>query len=78
SAYWKEIINFDALVRYGMISPSDLDLFQYADDPQSAFEILRDGLTRLYLEPELALPEHEQETPAIAKSRIGPTAAAAS
>ena len=28
-----------------MISPEDLDLFQYADDPQTAFEILKTGLT---------------------------------
>ena len=33
SQYWKEIINFDALVKYGMISPEDLNLFQFADDP---------------------------------------------
>jgi len=77
SAYWKEIINFDALVRHGMISPSDLELFQYADDPETAFEILRDGLTRLYLKPETPLPAHEHETPAIAKSRIGPILSAA-
>ena len=41
STYWKEIINFDALVKYGMISPEDLNLFQYADDPQSARRIGR-------------------------------------
>ncbi len=72
SAYWKEIINFEALARYGMISPSDLELFEYADDPESAFEILKEGLTRYYLKPAAPLPEHEQETPAIAKSRIPP------
>ena len=44
-SYWKEIINFDALVKYGMISPEDLNLFQFADDPQTAFEILKTGLT---------------------------------
>src|SRR6202790_853455 len=44
SQYWKEIFNFEALVRYGMISPEDLELFQYADDPESAFKLLRDGL----------------------------------
>ncbi len=70
SSYWKEILNFDALVRYGMISPSDLDLFQYADDPETAFRILREGLTRHYLQPEAPLPEPELETPAIAKSRV--------
>src|SRR5215471_5008278 len=39
SAFWKEIINFDALVRHGMIAAEDLALFQYADDPATAFEI---------------------------------------
>jgi hypothetical protein len=53
-----------------MISPEDLNLFQYADDPESAFEILRTGLTRMYLEPDKPLPEPEEETPTIAKSRV--------
>ena len=45
SEYWKEIVNFDALVKHGMISREDLNLFQYADDPQTAFEMLKAGLT---------------------------------
>ena len=63
SEYWKEIINFDALVKYGMISPEDLNLFQYADDPQSAFELLKTGLLTYALQPETP------ETPSISKSR---------
>ncbi|PYT23834.1 MAG: TIGR00730 family Rossman fold protein [Acidobacteria bacterium] len=63
SEFWKEIINFDALVRHGMIAPEDLDLFQYADDPDSAFKILTEGLVQYHITPET------QETPAIAKSR---------
>src|SRR6516164_988251 len=63
SAYWKEIINFDALVKYGMISPEDLDLFQYADDPQTAFELLKTALTAHALQLETP------ETPSISKSR---------
>jgi len=63
SQFWKEVLNFDALVRQGMISPEDLELFQYADDPETAFQILRDGLVRYHITPET------QETPAIAKSR---------
>jgi hypothetical protein len=39
-SYWDEIVNFDALVRHGMISRGDLNLFRYADDPASAFDIL--------------------------------------
>jgi uncharacterized protein (TIGR00730 family) len=63
SQFWKEVINFDALVKHGMISPEDLDLFQYADDPETAFRLLRDGLVQYHIVPET------QETPAIAKSR---------
>jgi len=63
SQFWKEILNFDALVRHGMISPEDLDLFQYADDPEGAFRILTDGLIHHHITPETP------ETPAIAKSR---------
>ena len=37
SSYWKEIVNFDALVKYEMIAPEDLNLFHYADDPESAY-----------------------------------------
>ncbi len=63
SEFWKEIINFDALVKHGMIAQEDLDLFQYADDPESAFKILSEGLIQYHITPET------QETPAIAKSR---------
>ena len=58
SAFWKEIFNFEALAKYGMISPEDLNIFQFADDPDTAFTVLRDGLTRLYLSPqEMAEPD---------------------
>ena len=68
SAFWNEILNFDALVRHGMIAPEDLELFQFADNPETAFGLLRDGLTKYYLQAEMSYPE--DETPAIAKSRI--------
>ena len=42
-SYWNEILNFDALVRHGMISRADLDLFHYADDPAAAFGLLKAG-----------------------------------
>ena len=53
SQYWKEIINFDALVRHGMISPEDLKLFSYADDPATALGLLQKGLKK---HPEEAPP----------------------
>ncbi|MCC6369253.1 MAG: TIGR00730 family Rossman fold protein [Bryobacterales bacterium] len=70
SAFWKDVLNFEALVKYGMISKEDLNLFQYADDPDTALRLLVDGLTRYYLHPKEPLPEFEQMIPAIAKSRV--------
>jgi hypothetical protein len=52
SDYWKKVFNLDCLVDTGAISPKDIELFQYADTPQEAFEILRTGLTENYLIPE--------------------------
>jgi uncharacterized protein (TIGR00730 family) len=40
SDYWKRLINFETLIEEGVISPADLDLFQYADDPESAWSII--------------------------------------
>lgn len=59
TSYWKEIINFDALVRHGMVSPEDLQLFEYVDDPAAAFEILKAAL----------VPEQSDKVPAFASSR---------
>lgn len=69
SKFWNEVINWQALVDHGMIAESDLGLFQFADDPATALRILKDGLTKYYLEPEEALPKSE-EAPEIARSRL--------
>ena len=37
SSYWKRLINFDVLVEEGVVSPADLNLFRYCDDPQEAW-----------------------------------------
>ncbi len=52
--YWKKVINLDALVDSGTISPKDLELFQFAETPEQAFELLRKGLTENYLAAEAA------------------------
>jgi uncharacterized protein (TIGR00730 family) len=70
TSFWRKIINFEALVETGMISQADLDLFVFADDVDTAFDILKSGLTKLYLNPEVPLPEAEIKTPAIASSRV--------
>ena len=54
SEYWKKVFNLDALVDTGTISPKDIELFQFADTPEQAFEMLRTGLTENYLIPEAA------------------------
>jgi uncharacterized protein (TIGR00730 family) len=50
--YWKKVFNLDTLVDTGAISPKDIELFQYAETPEQAFEMLRQGLTQNYLVPE--------------------------
>jgi uncharacterized protein (TIGR00730 family) len=42
--YWQEIINFDALVKHGMIGAADLKLFSFANTPQEALDLLRQGI----------------------------------
>jgi predicted Rossmann-fold nucleotide-binding protein len=63
SEFWKEVLNFDALIRRGMISEEDMQLFSFADDVASAFDLLEAGLTKFYLDP-------DKENPAISKSRV--------
>jgi uncharacterized protein (TIGR00730 family) len=64
--YWHEAIDLQPMAQWGMISPEDLSLLQPADDPQTAFEILRDFLTKHHLVPETP---QEHKTPGIAKTR---------
>ncbi len=45
AAYWRRIVNFDALAEEGMISPADLRLFEYAETAEEAWASLtRRGL----------------------------------
>jgi uncharacterized protein (TIGR00730 family) len=39
--YWDEVINFQALLRHGMIDPQDLALFEFVDSPEHAMAVLR-------------------------------------
>jgi uncharacterized protein (TIGR00730 family) len=45
SDFWKEVVNFDALVKYGTVSAVDLELFHFADSPEEALGILQANLT---------------------------------
>src|ERR1700742_1207039 len=56
SQFWKEIINFDALVKYGTIAAEDMNLFHFADTPEAALEILQRTLTEQASVPEAEVP----------------------
>jgi uncharacterized protein (TIGR00730 family) len=58
TSYWDEVLDFDALVRHGMIDREDLALFQYADDPAVALQLLQAGIAA----------DREEATPSIARS----------
>jgi hypothetical protein len=82
--YWKKVFNLEALVDSGACSPKDLELFQWAETPEQAFELLKEGLTENYLIPEAAgkavettpevlvaqsIPAEELPPPEVAKTR---------
>ena len=50
--FWNDVVNFDALVRYGTISPEDLDLFHRIDSVDEAYAIV----TRELVENSLGAP----------------------
>ena len=60
-SYWKEIINFEALVRHEVIGREDLDLFTFVDEPAAALAHLQRVLS----------VSDDDETPAFAHSKPG-------
>ena len=46
--FWDKVIDIDALIRMRLISPSDVELFAYADSPDEAFKYLVKELRRNY------------------------------
>ena len=44
SSYWNSVINLDVLAEKGAIAMKDRELFQFADTPEQAFEMLKAGL----------------------------------
>ena len=39
--YWRRVIDFEVLIDEGVISPGDVELFQYADEPEVAWDLIR-------------------------------------
>jgi len=40
SSYWKKLLNLDVMVEDGVISPEDIHLFHYVDEPAAAWELI--------------------------------------
>jgi uncharacterized protein (TIGR00730 family) len=75
--YWNKVLNLDALVDSGTISPGDKDLFCFVDTPEEGFEMLKEGLIKYHLqsqqvraqEPEKEEGKEHGDFPEIAKTR---------
>src|SRR5256885_5381871 len=72
--YWNRVINLDALVDAGTISPDDRDLFCFVDSPEEGFRVLTEGLAKYHMQPlarvKEAKPEDkESDEPEIARTR---------
>ncbi len=64
SAYWHEVVNFEALVRHGTIDAADLELFEFVDEPGAALARLQSRIRLPPTEPRMSF----------AKSRFPPGA----
>lgn len=75
SPYWKGVINLDLLAEKGAIAVKDKDLFRFADTPEEAFAILKEGLQKHCptCGPEERVPEEPAKS---AQEEMGPDIAA--
>jgi uncharacterized protein (TIGR00730 family) len=64
--YWRQVFDLEPLVEWGAIAKKDLNLLQWVDTPEHAFDTLRDHLMTHHLVPETA---QENLAPGIAKTR---------
>ena len=49
SEFWNDVCDFDALVKWGTISPEDVDLFKIVDTVEEAHDYIVDCLTKRFL-----------------------------
>ena len=49
SEFWNDVCNFNALVKWGTISPEDVDLFKIVDTVEEAHNYIVDRLTKRFL-----------------------------
>jgi hypothetical protein len=60
-AYWRSIIDFEALIRAGMIAEKDLALFRYAETAEAAWECLLRGGLKPFGEPDWRPPPADRQ-----------------
>jgi len=48
--YWDEVLNLKAMMRWGMINPTEYGLLQFADTVDDAFEVIRAGLEKYHMQ----------------------------
>ncbi len=75
STYWKDVIDLDLLAEKGAIGLKDKDIFRFADTPEDAFALLREGLAKHCGDcaPEDRVPEGPATS---AQDEMGPDIAA--
>ena len=47
--YWDEVLNFKAIMRWGMINQDEYNLLQFADNVDEAFARIREGLEKYHM-----------------------------
>src|SRR5215472_3388647 len=48
--YWDEVLNFRAMVRWGMINREEYEMLQFADTVDEAFDRIRAGLEKYHMQ----------------------------
>ncbi len=46
--YWNAILNFNEMVRLGVVAKSDTKLFTFADTPEEAFRVMKEKLQKIH------------------------------
>lgn len=61
SEFWNSVINFDALVEWGTISPEDVELFKIVDTVEDARDYIIEQLTERFLSDGGTLMQHAKD-----------------
>jgi hypothetical protein len=64
--YWRRVLNLEMLADAGAIAPEDVNLFQFVDTPELAFQKLQENLVRDHLQ---SPPQAKRHQPEIAITR---------